>query len=839
MALRSIPQDKLPALTTDLGSGLTGSEVEQNRARYGSNEIAEKPPSSWRKLARDTAADPMIWFLILTSGLFGAIGQTTDMVVLLAAVVPLVGMDLYLHHRTQASLKGLSSVLSTTATVLRDGVENTVPAADLVPGDIVLVASGESFPADGLIAAGADLQAEESSLTGEAYPVAKHALAQGGQLDIRSSIDRGYWGFAGTRLLVGRATLRVVSTGKDTLYGEIVKSAIAGPEGRTPLQASVAALVKVLLGVAGLMCLLLAGVRLAQGYGLFDALLSAATLAIAAIPEEFPIVLTFFLGVGVFRLAKRQALVRRAIAVENIGRVSTICCDKTGTITEGVLTLSEVSAAAPRDRTALLKIAALASRRESGDPLDAAVLDAAGAPDPLHHCLKVFPFTEGRRRETAIWNNGKGGETVVVKGAAETVLDLCFLPPEERTAWEEQIRNLSTGGKKVIACATIDHPSLAQVLSKEPGTGFVFAGLLAFSDPLRAGVSQAVAEARRAGIRVIMVTGDHPETAIAIAREAGISTNSQVMSGDEVEANIKAGDKESLRLLSVVARATPGQKLALVRALQDQGEIVAVTGDGVNDVPALRAADIGIAMGMRGTQSAREVSPIVLLDDNFRTIVAAIAEGRQLFGNLKSSFTFLLMVHIPLVASAALIPLLGYPLMYLPVHIVWLELIIHPAALFAFQQKATAELRAQDRAAKFFDRREWSVIIGTGLATAAALVLLFVQAVAAGQGAAHARTVALVALVVTQAGLIALLTKGRGRVAWVIATATVASAYLLPQIPEIAAMLHLHPLTTIEWLRAAAIGLVVPVGSVLAFKLVSRALEHRATNLRAATYSSA
>ena len=822
--LRSIPQDRLAVLATNLGSGLTDNEAEHRRAIYGSNDIAEKPPATWRKLARDTAADPMIWFLILTSGLFGAIGQTTDMFVLLAAVAPLVGMDFYLHHRTQASLEGLSSVLSTTATVLRQGRESTVTAAELVPGDIVLVASGEPFPADGLIAAGADLQAEESSLTGEAYPVVKHALADGERLDRRPFVDSKYWGFAGTRLLVGRATLRIVSTGKETLYGEIVKSAIAGPEGQTPLQASVAALVKVLLIVAGMMCLLLAGARLSQGYRVFDALLSAATLAVAAIPEEFPIVLTFFLGVGVYRLAKRQALVRRAIAVENIGRVTTICCDKTGTITEGVLTLSDVSAAAPRDRAALLKIAALASRRESGDPLDSAVLDAAGTRGTHYRCLKVFPFTEARRRETAVWSNGDAGETVAVKGAAETVLELCSMPAKDRTTWEKQIRDLSTGGKKVIACASVEYPASARLPVEEPDTGFVFAGLLAFSDPLRPGVSESVALTRRAGIRVIMVTGDHPQTAFAIAREAGITTSSNIMTGDEVETSIKTGDKGALRLLSVVARATPGQKLALVRALQDQGEIVAVTGDGVNDVPALRAADIGIAMGMRGTQSAREVSPIVLLDDNFRTIVAAISEGRQLFGNLKSSFTFLLMVHIPLVASAALIPLLGYPLLYLPVHIVWLELIIHPAALLAFQQSATAELRQQPRSTRFFGWREWLVIAGTGIATTAALFLLFVRAIDAGQGAAHARTVTLVALVVAQASLVALLTKGRGRMAWVISGAAVASAFLFPQIPSIATILHLHPLTTIEWIRAAAIGLIVPAGSIVGLRLISRQL---------------
>ena len=811
-------------LATDLGAGLTDSEVERRRATFGTNDIAEKPPATWRKLARDTAADPMIWFLVLTSGLFGAIGQITDMVVLLVAVIPLVGMDFYLHRRTQASLAGLSSVLSATAKVLRNGSEKTVTAAELVPGDVVLVASGEPFPADGLIAAGADLQAEESSLTGEAYPVAKHALAPDEQLETRLSVDSDHWGFAGTRLLVGRATLRIVSTGKDTVYGEIVKSAIQGPDGPTPLQTSVAALVKVLLIVAGLMCLLLAGVRLTQGYGLFDAFLSAATLAVAAIPEEFPIVVTFFLGVGVYRLAKRQALVRRALAVENIGRVSTICCDKTGTITEGVLTLGEVFAAAPRDRAAVLQSAALASRRDSGDPLDTAVLDAAGAPDQNFRCLKTYPFTEGRRRETAIWHDDKAGEMVAAKGAAETILDLCSLPPDERAAWEQQIRDLAAGGKKVIACASIERPASAPATTEEPASGFVFAGLLAFSDPLRAGVGLAVAAARRAGIRVVMVTGDHPETAMAIAKEAGIATDASAMSGDEVEASIKAGDRALLHRLSVVARATPGQKLMLVRALQEQGEIVAVTGDGVNDVPALRAADVGIAMGMRGTQSAREVSPIILLDDNFRTIVGAISEGRQLFANLKASFTFLLMVHIPLVASAALIPLLGFPLLYLPVHIVWLELIIHPAALLAFQQTTTAELGARPRVTKFFAWREWLVIVATGIAITAALFLLFVQAIEGSQGAAHARTVALVALVVTQASLVALLTKGRGRVAWAITIAAVASALLFPQVPVIAAILHLHPLTTLEWLQAAMIGCVVPVGTILASRLVLRTL---------------
>lgn len=811
--LRPVPPDRLELLTAELGFGLTQEVADARRIIYGPNVIAEQPPSTWRTLARDTATDPMIWFLIVTSGLFGLLGRTTDMIVLLVAVVPLVGMDFYLHHRTQASLEGLSSVLSSVATILRDGHVIRVGTAELVPGDVAIVAAGESFPADGLIVAGVDLQAEESSLTGEAYPVAKLALIAGAQLD--GSIVSDHWGFAGTRLLTGSATFRVVLTGKDTLYGEIVKAAVEGPEGRTPLQQAVGGLVKVLLGAAALFCLVLAIVRLRQGYGLLDAFLSAATLAVAAIPEEFPVVLTFFLGVGVYRLARRQALVRRAVAVENIGRVTTICCDKTGTITEGRLVLSDVDPAPRLDRARLLAIAASASRHDSGDPLDVAILAMAGNRAIPGERLRVFPFTEDRRRETAVLDNGAGVETIVTKGAAETILDLCALSKSEWTAWDERVRALSAGGKKVIGCATAERPASQAHSSGEPGDGLRFAGLLVFGDPLRPGVIESVADATRAGIRIIMVTGDHPATAAAIAREAGIASDMEPVSGDGLEALLAQRDPASLQRLSVVARAAPSQKLALVQALQREGEIVAVTGDGVNDVPALRAADIGIAMGMRGTRSAREVSPIVLLDDNFRTIVGAIAEGRQLFSNLKLSFAFLLMVHIPLVASAALIPLMGYPLLYLPVHIVWLEMVIHPAALLAFQQPTPRNLERQTRDAQFFDRRQWLAIAGTGMAIAVALVLLFARAVAAGEEAAHARTVALVTLVMAQVGIVAILTRLHGSAARGVVAGAIASAIVLPQIPSLAALLSLHPLPLIGWIEAAAMGLVSSGGSWL------------------------
>ena len=802
---RRIPEDRLALLGHGGRKGLSETEAVALRARFGTNAIAEQPPRSFAALVRDAAGDPMIWFLLLTSGLFGLIGEYTDMAVLLAAILPLIGMDFYLHRRTQASIEGLSSVLAAQATVLRDGVERELPASALVPGDLALVRAGMAFPADGILIGGEELQAEESSLTGEAYPVAKRVydLASGAATMLEPAESN--WAFAGTRLLTGAAEVRILFTGSDTLYGEIVQSAVTGPQGRTPLQAAVARLVRLLLLVALGICALLASVRLWQGFGLVDAFLSAATLAVAAIPEEFPVVLTFFLGVGVYRLARRHALVRRAVAVENIGRVSAICSDKTGTITEGRLTFHDAFPAPGVDRDWLLRVAALASRSDSGDPLDSAILGTAEPLPAGWRRLRLFPFTEGRRRETSLWLGEGGDPLVAMKGAAETVLLHCALEAVEREAWLRRVREMSATGQKVIGCAWRAQDSGSQ---DEPDADFRFAGLIGIADPIRAGVREAVETARAAGIQVVMVTGDHPETAATIAREAGIAEQPMVVSGDDLAARLGEMDDAQLRTLSVVARASPAQKVLLVEALKRGGRIVAVTGDGVNDVPALRAADIGVAMGLRGTRSAREVSAIVLMDDNFRTIISAIAEGRQLFRNLRLSFAFLLMIHIPLVATAALIPFLGYPLLYLPIHIVWLELLIHPAAILGFQQAAGdhAGLGSDRAGASFFGRTDWVAITATGLIVTAAITLLFIYTVQGGETPEHARSMALVALTVALASILGLLTRLRGYAPAAVAGGAIASALLFTQLPAITDWVHMHPLSLSDWMTAAAIG---------------------------------
>jgi Ca2+-transporting ATPase len=814
MTRRPVSLARVAGLLTS-ARGLTAAEVTERREHYGANTILEAPPHPWRDLARDTLQDPMLWFLAGVSLLYGILGEVTEALVLVAAIVPLAGMGAYLHRRTQVSTEGLRGRLAERATVVRDDAAVEVPAVELVPGDLTIVAPGEPFPADGVLVGGAELQADESTLTGEAHPVAKGTVSSPPGPGAEPLVDSRHWAFAGTRLLTGRASVRVVFTGGETLYGEIVRSAVEGSHARTPLQRAVQRLVSALLIVAAVTCLILAAVRLRQGYGWVDALVSAVSLAAAALPEEFPVVLTFFLGVGVYRLARRQALVRRAVSVENIGRITAICSDKTGTITEGRLRLTRLVPTGDRADQELLTLAARASRHDSGDPLDAAILSVAEsggvAPDTAAR-LRTFPFTEIRKRETAIVREADGRIVAVTKGAVETVLGMAAVTDAERERWLARLTTLAGDGHKVIGCAWQGLDG-AMETKDEPEHGYRMAGLLAFEDPVREGVASAIEACRKAGIRPIMVTGDHPGTAHAVAREIGLGGGSPtVITGDELEAQVARGDGQAVREADVIARAAPSQKLTLVRALQAAGEIVAVTGDGVNDVPALQAADVGIAMGERGTQSAREVAAIVLLDDNFRTIVGAIAEGRQLFRNLQLSFRYLLMFHLPFIASALVVPLAGYPLLYLPVHIVWMELIIHATALLVFQElpRGALEPAWAPRAVRFFSTREWTLITLVGGLIALLVIGLYVGAVRDGRGIEHARALALAALTCSSAVLTAFLSRLRTRTARLVTAATVASAVLLIQTPILAHALHLQPLGPTDWARVFAGSLLAP-----------------------------
>jgi Ca2+-transporting ATPase len=816
MAKGEMLGERLATLPSNEG-GLSSAEVTALRARFGPNDILPPARRAWLQILRDTAGDPMIWFLIGVASLYLGLGELPEAATLAVAIVPLLGMDAVLHWRTRASTEGLASRLATVATVYRDGVLGERPAVELVPGDLVRVDAGSPFPADGVVVGGEDLQADESALTGESFPVRKRPLPPVHGARAPCVADE-HLAFAGTHLLTGRARVRVAFTGGETLYGEIARSALGGAHARTPLQVALGSLVSVLVGAALVVCAMLAVVRLVQGHGIVDAMLSAVTLAVAALPEEFPVVFTFFLGVGVHRLARAQALVRRAVSVENVGRVTCICSDKTGTITEGRLALAHLHAAAGLSESELLALAACTAPSDSFDPIDAAVraeFERRGGAPLDAEVAAAFPFAEERRRSTVVLRPGGGGLLAVTKGAPEVVLDVSA--GDDRDSWRVLADRLAGEGHKVIACASRTIEAAGWV-GGEPDRGFHVAGLLAFEDPVRAGVAGAVAACRRAGIRTLMVTGDHPSTAIAVAREIGLSSGApRVLVADEVGDGSDRFTARSLMGVDVIARAVPSQKLALVRALQADGEIVAVTGDGVNDVPALQAADVGIAIGERATRSARDVAAIVLLDDNFRTIVRAITEAQQLFRNLQKSFHYLLLIHIPLVVTAALIPLAGYPLLYLPIHIVWLELVMHPTALLVFQETAPAgdpEPPRREQQARFFDRRQWVAIVAGGVLLTAAVAVGFVRSVGVLHDVEHGRAMALATLTLASAALTAALSRLTTLTARMMTLGTVGLSLVLIQ-SRAAGLLHLRPLHPDDWALAAA----VAVGAALTTSL--------------------
>lgn len=822
---KAISFDTVKDLNLD-AAGLPSNVALDQLERYGPNSVSDTTSNFALDLAREAIKDPMLWFLLGIGAVFWVVGDETEAIVLLLATIPVFAMDLFLHWRTQSATESLKSNMATKALVIRDGLERMIDSNQIVPGDLVLVDSNENafIPADGYWESTDRLQVDESTLTGEAFPIKKQMFS-----DFKSCVDTGiavnsdFLGFAGTRALTGAGRLRALATGRHTEYGEIMWSVSAIGHERTALQKNVAKLTETLLYIAGAACLILAIVRYIQGYGWLDSLLSAATLAVAAFPEEFPVVLSFFLGVGVYRLAQNKALVRRAVTVENIGRVSCICTDKTGTITFGQLSLAHFDPAKGVTDSELLNFAFTASDPAGNDPLDEAIVSAAQQ-RKIESDLRysTIPFAEDRKRHTVFTRLGSDFYCIT-KGAPETVLRLCRLSQPERDDWTHRVSNWAKQGHKVIGVAKRQMAHLEWSQSLEPTSGMEWLGLLAFEDPARPDVAPAIEFCQKNGIRVLMLTGDHPDTATAIARDIGLGGGSpRVISAENhnlfsdgsslIEstcsepANPTSNELESA---DVLARCTPLQKLQIVQLFKSRGEVVAVTGDGVNDVPALKAADIGFAMGLRGSRSAREVASIVLADDRFSTIVSAIREGRQLSINLRNSFEYLLLFHFPFVVSAALIPLMGYRLLFQPIHIVWLELLIHPTALLAFQATAKKDsIESVLSPASLFSYQEAKRLLLVGVVLTAAMVAIYVYFGVSIDNEAHGRSMVMAALGFWSAALAISLTKGRSRTAVYIALATVGVTFILINgsvLGIFQSQLHVEPLNALDWLIVVSV----------------------------------
>ncbi|ALT78517.1 cation-translocating P-type ATPase [Paucibacter sp. KCTC 42545] len=700
-------------------TGLTETQAREQLAREGPNELPVSRPRSVLRLLADIAREPMFLLLVACGAIYLVLGNRNDALMLLGFVFVVMGITFVQQRRTERSLEALRDMSSPQALVLREGKTRKVPGRELVCGDIVLLAEGDRVPADMDLLAAANLTVDESMLSGESVPVSKQltaatdtsAAASPAPVDDKhdeqeAGSDNTDRVFSGTLVTQGTAQGRVVATGERSALGRIGKS-LEGLGGEdTPIQNETRKVVK-RVAIIGL--LLAAGLALAYGVSTGDwlhGLLAGLTLAMAILPEELPVVLTLFLGLGAWRLAREQVLARSIPAVELLGATTVLCVDKTGTLTANRMAVrrlwtpaasydSAQAADKPlgEDLHEVLEFAVLASHRRAFDPMEAAI-GAAGQrllanTEHLHAdwtLVDDYPLSPEMLAMSRVWQSPDlQARMIAAKGAPEAIVDLCHMDATRHAAVATQVALMASAGLRVLGVARASLAA-AELPAEQHDFDFEFLGLIALEDPVRPEVPQAIAECKAAGIRVVMITGDHPATASSIARQAGLNTESgPPITGTELATLSEAELDRRLADTHIFCRVQPEQKLRLVQAFRARGEVVAMTGDGVNDAPALKAAHIGVAMGARGTDVAREAAALVLLNDDFTALVTAVRYGRRVFANLRKAIVFVIAVHVPIVGLSILPVLLGWPMLLMPVHILFLQLIIDPACSVVFE----------------------------------------------------------------------------------------------------------------------------------------------------------
>ncbi|WP_262267448.1 cation-translocating P-type ATPase [Microvirga yunnanensis] len=766
---RAVSNDSEAGATAGMAATLTGldeAEAQSRLAQHGPNAVQEKRSRGILDIVRGILREPMFLLLLAAAGLYLVLGDIGEGLFMVAGAIVTIGLVVLQEARSERALAALRELAEPFARVIRGGTERRIPVRDLVPGDLVLVGEGERLPADGVLIAGDALTVDESALTGESVPVSKRPSADqvtdGG--DPEPGGDDTPYLFAGTLNVRGQGMVHIVRTGASTRLGRIGASLAAIEDEPTLLQKTTGTLIaKLGILALGFCAIVVVAYGVLRGDWVGGAL-SGITLAIALLPEEFPMVLAIFMALGAFRLARDKVLVRRAAVIETLGAATFLCVDKTGTLTENRMVLTTMwrdgalrdlidgPMLPERDRQTL-RIAMRASAVRPVDPMDRAVHELGGRlpPEPGGAVapLRTYPLRPELLAFIQVWPDQDGGVLYAAKGAPEAIFRLCRMSGDELAAMDRVVAGLASRGLRVLGAASRREERDCTTAPED--LTFTFEGLLGFADPVRADVPQAVAEANRAGITVAMITGDYPATASEIARQAGIDTTAGVLTGKEMAELDPESLRERVRRIRVFARIMPEQKLALVEALKANGAVVAMTGDGVNDAPALEAAHIGIAMGQRGTDVAREAADIVLLDDRFASIIGGVRLGRRIFANLRKALTYVTAIHVPIAGLALLPIILGLPPILYPMHVILLELVIDPVCSLVFEgepsERHTMEKPPRPATESLFGASQIAFGFLQGAIVLAAVFGLYVWSLNTGVGENQARASAFVALV--------------------------------------------------------------------------------------------
>ncbi|HUL41555.1 MAG TPA: cation-translocating P-type ATPase [Burkholderiales bacterium] len=832
-------------------SGLKRAEAALRLRSDGPNELPSRKTSGLLAIALQVMREPMFLLLGAAGAIYCILGDLHEALILLSFVVMIMGITIYQERKTERALEALRDLSSPRALVVRDGTQQRIPGREVVRGDLLILNEGDRVAADAVLLSCNDLRVDESLLTGESVPVSKIPWDGTQQLQ-RPGGDNLPFIFSGTLLVQGKGTAEVLTTGAATEIGKIGKVLQTITAESTPLQQKTGTFVRK-LAIAGL--LLSATVVILYGLNRGDWLagtLAGITLAMALLPQEFPVVVTVFLALGAWRISHQRVLTRNIPAIEALGSTTVLCVDKTGTLTLNRMKVRKLYAGGgfldiqpdpagelPEQFHELVEYGILASEIEPFDPMEKALMDLGqrflSQTEHLHYdwALKhEYALTPELLAHTHAWKTPEGhGYIVATKGAPEAIADLCHLPENRRDDLAGKVKQMATEGLRVlgVARARFDGPRWPD---GQHDFDFELVGLVGLADPVRPTVAAALADCYSAGIRVVMITGDYPGTAQAIARQIGLAQHDQIITGSELDGMGDAELQQRIRNVNVFARVVPEQKLRIVSAFKANGEIVAMTGDGVNDAPALKAAHIGVAMGARGTDVAREAASLTLLDDDFASIVGAMRMGRRIYDNIRHAMTYIMAVHVP-TAGMSLFPLLlGWPLMLFPVHIVFLEFVIDPACSIAFEaepgEKDLMQRRPRDPRAPLFSGLALSLSLLQGVGLLIIVGAVYAYSLGSGASGNEARALAFTTIVLGNLGLILanrshvrpLLTVLRtpNAALWWIVCGTLIGLALVMLFPPLRDVFRFAPLHPREMMISAAATFI----AILWFELVKR-----------------